>query len=286
MALFVALDRIGSVSVKPRVTRLPVSVICATYNERDRIAQFLRHALLWADEVLIVDKSSTDGTPDIAQSLGATVISVPYSPAGAGDPAPVFAAAKHAWCFAMTAGEVPTRSLIETAGKVIASAPETLGMVYLPKRIYSFGIHHEHSPWGLSYQPFLVHRERVEIREDIHNNFRLRDGFHHVAIPFERGHILHPTHATVSAFLRSHFDYILEEVRVEKNPQTAINTALQTAQMAQQMFAIPDLRMQALAWNIYFSGVALAWMEKARNTDVPTQYSNLRNHILDLDWNE
>ena len=55
-----------------------VSVVVPTYNERDAIASVLREippSLVC--EVIVVDSSSTDGTPEIAAALGARVVHEP-----------------------------------------------------------------------------------------------------------------------------------------------------------------------------------------------------------------
>lgn len=52
----------------------PVSVYIITKNEEPRIARAIRSVAGWADEVIVVDSGSTDGTVLIAESLGARVL--------------------------------------------------------------------------------------------------------------------------------------------------------------------------------------------------------------------
>jgi len=54
--------------------RLPLSVFIITRNEADRIARPIVSVRDWADEVLVVDSGSTDGTVELARSLGARVV--------------------------------------------------------------------------------------------------------------------------------------------------------------------------------------------------------------------
>src|SRR3990167_4632807 len=51
-----------------------ISVVMATYNEADNIARCLHSVKAWADEIVVVDGSSTDTTRDIAKKFGAKVI--------------------------------------------------------------------------------------------------------------------------------------------------------------------------------------------------------------------
>lgn len=57
-----------------------LSVVIATYNEEKNIAACLESVKNIADEIIIIDGQSTDETPEIAQNLGAKVISVPNKP--------------------------------------------------------------------------------------------------------------------------------------------------------------------------------------------------------------
>ncbi len=51
-----------------------LSVFIITKNEADRIARCIQSVKALADEIIVVDSGSTDGTQDIAASLGAYVI--------------------------------------------------------------------------------------------------------------------------------------------------------------------------------------------------------------------
>lgn len=56
--------------MSPSPRRLSVAII--TKNEAPRIARCLQ-SVAWADEIVILDSGSTDGTPDIARTMGARV---------------------------------------------------------------------------------------------------------------------------------------------------------------------------------------------------------------------
>ena len=55
----------------------PISATIITLNETENIARAIR-SLAVADEVLVVDSGSTDGTQEIARSLGARVVTHPW----------------------------------------------------------------------------------------------------------------------------------------------------------------------------------------------------------------
>jgi glycosyltransferase involved in cell wall biosynthesis len=62
------------------INSLRLSVVVATYNEADTIGRCLRAVQEIADEMIVVDGSSTDETRDIAVRLGATVIKTSNKP--------------------------------------------------------------------------------------------------------------------------------------------------------------------------------------------------------------
>src|SRR3974390_1789006 len=59
-----------------------ISAYILTYNEAERL-KAAAESVLWADEIVVVDSNSTDGTIDIATALGARVVQVPFN--GFGD---------------------------------------------------------------------------------------------------------------------------------------------------------------------------------------------------------
>ena len=56
------------------VNKLPLSVFIICKNEADRIHLPIESARQWADEVIVVDSGSTDGTMERAKELGATQV--------------------------------------------------------------------------------------------------------------------------------------------------------------------------------------------------------------------
>jgi len=67
---------VGSGAEEAR-SRRPLSVFVLTLNEADRLRRTLR-SVAWADERIVVDCGSTDGTPEVARAEGARVVHHPW----------------------------------------------------------------------------------------------------------------------------------------------------------------------------------------------------------------
>ncbi len=93
--------------VAARTHRLSVTIVAQ--DEGDRIARAVE-SVRWADEILVVDGGSRDGTPDAARDLGARVIEHPWAGYARQKNVAVSAAA-HDWVFGLDADEVVSDEL-------------------------------------------------------------------------------------------------------------------------------------------------------------------------------
>jgi (heptosyl)LPS beta-1,4-glucosyltransferase len=262
-----------------------LTCLIGTYNEAARLPSFLKHATKWADEIVIVDKSSTDNTRDLAKAAGALVYQVEFTPQGHEDKHEQFSFCTNDWVFLMTPGETPTRELIETVRSYLAQHGDTADIITIPKKLYSFGIHNPASPWSIGQQPFLLNRKRAIISNHVHQNFSIKPGGVMLHIPYsETCHVHHPTHATVTAFLRSHFDYIQAELDGMADPKQLLQYAL--ACLNNNTFGNhqQELFGQECAWKLYWLGCCLAAWEKMAAGDVPAQYAADTKAMIEREW--
>lgn len=107
--------------------RLKISVVLVVRNERDRLPQALA-TVGWADEVLVADTGSTDGTPELARSLGARVEALPWE-GYVGSRNRALALAAHDWVFFVDADErVPDALRDELLARVAAEGAVLAGL--------------------------------------------------------------------------------------------------------------------------------------------------------------
>ena len=80
-----------------------ISAYILAFNEAEKVKAAVE-SVLWADEIVVVDSGSTDGTAEIATGLGARVVQVPFN--GFGDLRNrAIEACSHEWIFSLDADE-------------------------------------------------------------------------------------------------------------------------------------------------------------------------------------
>lgn len=257
------------------------------YNEESRIGDVLAHAVQWADEVLILDKGSTDNTRSICSEYGPKVrfIEIPFSPQGHDD---VVAAANlpiHDWIWFGTCSEIPTKKIVTEAKKIIGGNPD-LDLVYIPRKIYSFGCDTPDSPWGVIKYPFLINRSRALIANTIHNNFQPRNHSNTAEVTYsETCCVHHFTHATAKGYLSAMAQYFEAESQRPEQSEV-IDNALKNLSGRKDLRSLSGSDSFGLecAWRSYWLGVALYGWEQTRNVDVIQKYAKQRKQLLQKEW--
>ena len=117
-------------------TRQALSVAIVACNEAENIRRTLA-SIAWADEIILVDSGSIDGTLDIAREFNAIVFHEPWRGYGPG----VNSALDHCtspWILNLDADEVVTPALAAAIQTLLASPPEFRGYT-VPRLNLIFG---------------------------------------------------------------------------------------------------------------------------------------------------
>jgi len=133
-------------------SRVPVSVLVPIRNEAENLPRCL-NSVQWAEEILVVDSQSTDGSAEIAQQHGAKVVQFEFN--GTWPKKKNWALEhlpfKNDWVFILDADEVlPAEAENEFAG-AIANASEIVGY-FINRRFFFLGrwLRHAYYPnWNL-----------------------------------------------------------------------------------------------------------------------------------------
>lgn len=149
-----------------------ISAYILAFNEVAKIKAAIE-TVLWADEIVVVDSHSTDGTAEIAISLGARVVQVPF--AGFGDLRNhAIAACRSEWIFSLDADERCTAAVRDEILNLLAGTPPH--DVYLvPRRNYMMGRRIRGSGWYPNFrQPQLFRQGSLHYTlEPVHEGYEL-----------------------------------------------------------------------------------------------------------------
>jgi hypothetical protein len=207
--------------VRPRISAFVVS-----YNRAPLIGTCLR-ALSFADEVIVVDKSSTDDTPAIAARHADRVITVPWSPTV--EETRAFAASQctHDWILYLDDDECLSPEAVRfIEAEVAAPRADIYG---LPQRHYILGVHNENAYYWPEYQTRLFRRDAVAFSATVHAGIVLRSNRVLNIAPETGVAIHHLSHLNVAQWIEKANRYTAraDRVRVEHDGQDLIRFAHQ-----------------------------------------------------------
>lgn len=153
-----------------------ISAYIIAFNEAEKIAAAVS-SVLWADEVLLVDSGSTDGTAEIATALGARVVQVPFE--GFGDLRnKAIAACRCDWIFSLDSDERCTAEVRDEILGLLASLAPAHDVYRVPRRSYMMGRWIKGSGWYPNFrQPQLFRNGTMRYTlEPVHEGFENLSG--------------------------------------------------------------------------------------------------------------
>lgn len=143
---------------------MKISAVIISKNEEDNISDAIK-SLAWADEILVVDSESTDTTRDIAESLGARVITRVWPGFSAQKQFAVDSAA-HDWVFSLDADERVSDALRdEIIGLKTRPDSEPADGFRVPRLSYYMGRPIRHGGWYPDWQLRLFDRRKGKWKE-------------------------------------------------------------------------------------------------------------------------
>ncbi len=153
---------------------MKVSAVIISYNEEKHIEDAIR-SVSWADEVLVVDSESIDGTREIAESLGARVLVNPWPGFSLQKQ---FAAdeAANDWIFSLDADERVSGALEKEIGEIRKNHAAADGYK-IPRLSYYMGRAIKHGGWYPDLQlRFFDRRKGKWNGRAVHESVRMEGG--------------------------------------------------------------------------------------------------------------
>jgi len=169
-----------------------LSVIVITHNERENILACLR-SVRFADEWIVVDSNSDDGTCEIAQGFGARVVNTHDWPGFGAQKNRALAQASGRWVLSIDADERVDAELAAQIGQVLAADGHGAAGYELSRLSRFCGQWMHHGDWYPDRVLRLFRRERGRFSDDLVHERLIVDG------PIERlsGHLLHDSMPTL-----------------------------------------------------------------------------------------
>jgi glycosyltransferase involved in cell wall biosynthesis len=143
---------------------VPLTVVIPTLNEADQIAECLGR-VAWADEIIVADAGSTDGTVSLARGLGARVLEH-TGPTIAAQRNAAIATARNQWVLAVDADERVTEQLQEEIARVLRSPAHPAYRIR--RRNFYLGKELSRGHWGKDWVTRLFTREHRYIERRVH----------------------------------------------------------------------------------------------------------------------
>ena len=137
---------------------MEISVYIIAFNEVEKIEDCI-NSVLWADEIIVADSNSTDGTTQIAESLGAKVVHIPFDGYGSLRNKAISYCTKP-WILSIDSDERCT----ENARDEILSLVQTtsLDIFHIPRKNYFMGQWIKYSGWYPNFrQPQLFRNGKM-----------------------------------------------------------------------------------------------------------------------------
>jgi glycosyltransferase involved in cell wall biosynthesis len=136
----------------------PLSVILLVRDERDRLPEALE-SVRWADEIVVADTGSIDGTPELARQAGARVVSLPWEGFVASRNR-ALAEARHDWVLFLDADERVPPELREEIRLVLEADDPAFAGWKMPRLSHFLGRPVHHGTWYPDVKLRLGRRSR------------------------------------------------------------------------------------------------------------------------------
>jgi glycosyltransferase involved in cell wall biosynthesis len=150
-----------------------ISAYIIAYNEAAKIEAAVG-SVLWADEVVVADSNSLDGTASLAAALGARIVQVPFTGFGELRNRAV-EACSHEWIFSLDSDERCTAAVRDEILAIVTADGAAHDAYLVPRRSYMMGRWIKGSGWYPNFrQPQLFRKGAMRYRPDpVHEGYEL-----------------------------------------------------------------------------------------------------------------
>jgi len=186
-----------------------LSVVISAYNEEKKIEECLKSAK-FADEIIVVDNSSTDKTKDLAKKYTNNIFTQPN------DPEKIdlqknfgFEKATGAWILSLDADERVSEELKYELASLLDHPKPAINGYWIPRKNRIFGKLIEHTGWYPDPQLRLFKRGMGKFEsEHVHEHIKIKGEKERLT-----NHLIHENYETVSQFIKKTIVYAENEAK-------------------------------------------------------------------------
>jgi len=193
-----------------------VTAIMTVFNEESRIS-FTLKSFSWCNQIILIDKCSTDKTIEIAKKYKNVKI-IRNNLEKSNNPFfdEVRLALKHVnteWVMSMTASDLITKKLALKIKNIKASDITKFNCISLPYKPYFMGINESFSPWDYSKRISIIRTDNLKINQGVHSVLTMstKPKEYEVKMLDKNEALYHLTHENYEGVLDRYFRYLSKE---------------------------------------------------------------------------
>lgn len=263
-----------------------ISGVLVVYNEEARIETTLRCAS-WCDEIVVLDKQSTDRTREIARRYTDKVYGIPYSEFDPSELRGIVDRASGEWILLLTASDVVHPALATQIRELIERHDFQYDVIHVPFRRYVLGLETKRSPWYSKVQPIVFRKRVVKIHHDsVHGAFGFDTKRHYKMANSTEYCMYHLTHETADIMVEHHLRYWRTEARLFPPDSSMGKAALSIPTAIYRVFV--QRKTFFMGWNGIALGAAylsylllrFVYIWEHRHSEASDVYQRIRSSIL------
>jgi glycosyltransferase involved in cell wall biosynthesis len=274
---------------------MTISAICPVYNEEVRIEMMLRCAA-WCDEIVVLDKCSTDKTREIASRYTDKILILSKQEYDANEWQITWQRlldnVTSEWVIDLTASDVLHPELAIGIRKLIEQDDFPYDVIRVPYRRYVLGLETKHSPWYSEFDPAVFRKRVASInQDDVHSALTFDTKRYYKMPNSSYACMYHLTHSTVDIMMERHLRYCRSEGKLYPPNQSLVNATKPVIKSA--FHILFKNKSYLMGWD----GVALAmayityWLLRfvyiweRRRSRAPEVYDQIRQDMVNA-WQE
>ena len=187
-----------------------ISAVLVVYNEEKRI-RYILESLQWCDEVVVIDKYSTDRTVEIAKQYPKVRISYVENPKAFSDSetVAVMNACKMKYSILATASDVIHPSLAKEIKRLLQEESFDYDGIRVPYRGYFLGMYEKYSPWYATSSIKVIKTSCLKMQEGYVHSAIVSDvkSVYQIALDDPTVAYYHLTHESADGIITRHTRY-------------------------------------------------------------------------------